>query len=228
MNTEVLKLGKLLVKELGLEPGVDTLSRWVAHYIAQQMTEIETSSGVDKQAAEERCFESILKLWKHRAYYQTGDKPFENFEPIFQTLDRLNPDHEEPFYFQSEYAVRDKSENVDDTVKQCLFMATKIDEIVRIWLKFIFQQAVEQAVDEKTREWIKAAAPLSDNDEMSLIVRILSDRDVDEKDTTHYKEEEAKMVKRRIEQLKDYRVFNENLIAMYEEELKELDDCYFI
>lgn len=152
MNTEVLNLGKLLVKELGLEPGVDTLSRWMAHYIAQQMTEIETSSGADKQAAEEKCFESILKLWKHRAYYQIGDKPFENFEPIFQTLDRLNPDHEEPFYFHSEYAVRDKSGNTDDVVKQYLLMATQIDKVVRVWLKFIFQHAAEQAIDEKNIE----------------------------------------------------------------------------
>jgi hypothetical protein len=218
MNTEVLKLGKLLVKELGLESSVDTLSRWMAHYIAQQMTEIESSSGTDKQAAEEKCFVTILKLWKHRAYYETGDKPFENFEPIFQTLDTLNPDNEEPFYFQSEYAARDKSDNADDAVKQYLLMATKIDETVRVWLKFIFQHAAEQAVDEKTKEWIKAAAPLTDNDEASLIVRILSEHDIDEKD----REEKTKLLKHRIEQLKSFREFNEELIAMYEEELNAL------
>lgn len=220
MNTEVLKLGKLLVEELGLETSVDTLSRWMAHYIAQQMNEIETSSGADKQAAEEKCFESILKLWKHRASFQTGDKPFVNFEPIFQTLDRLNPDYDEPFYFQSEYAVKDKSENVDDIVKQYLFMATKIDEIVRIWLKFIFQQAVEQAIDERTEQWINAASPLSDNVEVSLIVRMLSD--CDETDIADNKEEKVKLFEHRIEQLKSFREFNEDLIALYEEELNNI------
>lgn len=216
MNKEVLKLGELLVKELGLESSVDTLSRWMAHYIAQQMNEIENTTGADKQAAEENCFKTILKLWKHRAYYETGDKPFENFEPIFQTLDRLNPDHEEPFYFHSEYSARDKSDNTDNAVKQYLLMATQIDEVVRVWLKFIFQHAAEQAVDEKTREWIKAAAPLVDNNEASLIVRILSKHDIDEKNG----KEKTKLLKHRIEQLKGFREFNEALIAMYEEELE--------
>lgn len=213
----MLNLGKQLVKELGLESSVDTLSRWMAHYIAQQMSEIETTAGADKHAAEEKCFDTILKLWKHKAYYKTGNKPFENFIPIFQTLDRLNPDNEEPFYFQSEYFTRNESDNTDDVVKQYLMMATKIDESVRVWLKFIFQQAVKQAVDEKTMEWINVAAPLAANDETSLIIRILSESDFEEKD----KEEKAKLIEHRIEQLKSFREFNEELIAMYEEELKQ-------
>ncbi len=216
MKREVLNLGKLLVEELGLESSVDTLSRWMAHYIAQQMSEIENATGADKQAAEGKCFETILKLWKHRAYYETGDKPFESFEPIFQTLDMLNPDNEEPFYFQSDYSTRGKLNNTDDTVKQYLLLATQIDEVVRVWLKFIFQHAAEQAVDEKTKEWIKKAAPLADNDEASLIVRIVSEHDIDEKD----REEKTKLLKHRIEQLKSFREFNEELIAMYEEELE--------
>lgn len=216
MNKEVLKLGKLLVKELGLESGVDTLSRWMAHYIAQQMSEIENSTGADKQAAEEKCFETILKLWKHRAYYETGDRPFENFESIFQTLDRLNPDYEEPFYFQSEYSTKGKLNNTDNAVKQYLLLAIQIDEVVRVWLKVIFQHAAEQALDEKTKEWIKAATPLTDNDEASLIVHILSEHDIDEKN----RKEKTKLLKHRIEQLKSFREFNEELIAMYEEELE--------
>lgn len=221
MKREVLNLGKLLVKELGLESSVDTLSCWMAHYIAQQMIEIENATGADKEAAEEKCIETILKLWKHRAYYETGDKPFEKFEPIFQTLDRLNPDNEEPFYFQSDYSTRGKLNNTDDAVKQYLLIATKIDEIVRVWLKFIFQHAAEQAVDEKTKEWLKAAAPLANNDEASLIVRILFDHDIAENDIADNKEEKVKLFERRIEQLKSFRGFNEELISMYEEELKQ-------
>lgn len=99
-------------------------------------------------------------------------------------------------------------------------MATKIDEIARIWLKFIFQKAAEQALDEKTKKWIEATAPLADNDEASLIVRILSDFDNDENDIEDNKEKKAKLFKHRIEQLKSFREFNEDLIAMYEEELE--------
>ena len=66
MREEILNLGKLLVGELGLEYSVDTLSRWMAHYIAEQMRIIESTENDDKKLAEEKCFETILKLWKHR------------------------------------------------------------------------------------------------------------------------------------------------------------------
>lgn len=33
-SESVIALGKRLVEELGMEPGVDTLGRWMAHYVA--------------------------------------------------------------------------------------------------------------------------------------------------------------------------------------------------
>ena len=33
----ILELGKLFVKELDLEKSVDTLSRWMAHYVAEKI-----------------------------------------------------------------------------------------------------------------------------------------------------------------------------------------------
>lgn len=225
MKREVLNLGKLLVEELGLESSADTLSRWMAHYIAQQINEIENATGADKELAEAKCFETILKLWKHRAYYKTGNKPFENFEQIFQTLERLNPDNEEPFYFQTSYSTKgNENDNETDHVKKYLLMASAIDVTVRIWLKFIFQQAVKQALNEKTKEWIKVAAPLSNKNEASLIVRILSNQDINKNDMVDYKEKEAELLKQRIEQLKSFGEFNEELILMYEEELKVVLD----
>jgi hypothetical protein len=34
---KVINLGKLFVQELKLEPGVDTFSRWMAHYLAEKI-----------------------------------------------------------------------------------------------------------------------------------------------------------------------------------------------
>ena len=42
MPKDVLDLGRALVEELGLDPGVDTLSRWMAHYIAELIEDAET------------------------------------------------------------------------------------------------------------------------------------------------------------------------------------------
>ncbi len=67
MKEQVISLGKALVKELELEPGVDTLARWMAHYIAEQIAIAENATDDKKVEAESRCFETILKLWQHRS-----------------------------------------------------------------------------------------------------------------------------------------------------------------
>jgi hypothetical protein len=36
-SEKIIDLGKMLVKELGLEPGGDTLARWMAHYLAEKI-----------------------------------------------------------------------------------------------------------------------------------------------------------------------------------------------
>ena len=221
MKKEALALGKLLVNELGLQSSVDTLSRWMAHYIAQQMALVENADGDCKQDAEDKCFQTILMLWKHRAYYE-HKLPFENFIPIFKMMERLNPDNEKPYYFQPNNTIKDESVTcTQDTVNQYLKLATGIDEVVRIWLKFVFQQASMHALDDKTKEWIEAAASFADNDEIELISRLLSDYRSDNHNTAK-EEDKKKLIERRIEQLKSFREFNEELISMYKVELDSI------
>jgi len=221
MKEEILNLGKLLVNELGLESSVDTLSRWMAHYIAEQMKISEYAQEEEKNLAEDKCFETILKLWKHMTYYKGGLRPFEDFEPIFNTLNRLNPDNRDSFYFQNEYSRRKANGNSEnDAVTQYLSLATSVDEVARVWLKFIFQSAAEAAVDDKMKEWIEAALPLSDNAEASLIVRILSNDELD--DYEDNQENRIKYLERRIEQLEGFKTFNEELISMYRKEIDKL------
>lgn len=219
MKEEILSLGNLLVNEMGLESSVDTLSRWMAHYIAEQMRIIEFAEEDEKKLAEEKCFETILKLWKHMRYYKSGLRPFEDFEPIFKTISRLNPDNKNSYYFQNEYSRRKADgESEKDVVAQYLSLATGVDDAARIWLKFIFQSAAEAAVDEKMKEWIEAAIPLSDNAETSLIVRILSNDELDDFEDNPVNR--VKYLERRIEQLEGFRYFNEELISMYKKEVE--------
>jgi len=223
MKMETLNLGKLLVNELGLESSVDTLSRWIAHYIAQLMTEMESSTGADKCAKEEKCFEAILKLWKHRAYFEGNKNPFEGFIPIFQTLEKLNPDNENPFYFRSSFSRRSsEGGNEENAINQYLQLALKIDEISRVWIQFVLQQATELATDTKTKEWIAAATPFAANDEVSLISCLLSGYNADADNAMDSTEALVEIIERRIEQLCNFREFNEELIALYTDELKRI------
>lgn len=223
MSEEILKLGKLLVNELGLESSVDTLSRWMAHYIAEQMKIIDFAQEDEKKQAENRCFETILKLWKHMSYYNGGSRPFEDFKPIFDTLNRMNPDNENPYYFQNEYSPKKADgDNENNEVAKYLSLATLVDKTARVWLKFLFQSAAEAVVDDKMKKWIEAALPLSENTEPSLIIRLLSNTEPEE-DT---QENNIKYLEKRIEQLEKFNAFSDELILMYKKEIDKLQKDY--
>ena len=71
----VIDLGKVLVKELGFEPSYDTLSKWLAHYIAELITNLESEEGDKKIQSQQHCFETILTLWQHRSSFANGNRP---------------------------------------------------------------------------------------------------------------------------------------------------------
>jgi hypothetical protein len=62
----VLKLGKKIVDELGLDQSVDTLGRWMAHYIAELIVDVEAAEANDKAGKMAKCVAAILDLWRHR------------------------------------------------------------------------------------------------------------------------------------------------------------------
>ena len=79
LQTKVINLGKLLVKELGLETSNDTLSRWMAHYIAEKIAKSESLPlGKEKDDAEKDCLETILKVWERRWLLPSGKRPLED------------------------------------------------------------------------------------------------------------------------------------------------------
>jgi hypothetical protein len=65
---DVLGLGRHLVRELGLEDGVDTLGRWMAHHLAELIDKTENAATAkDRQKASKAATETILKIWERRA-----------------------------------------------------------------------------------------------------------------------------------------------------------------
>ena len=90
IQERAISLGKTLVQELGLEPGVDTLSRWMTHYISEQIALIETGPDHEKTEAQQRCSDTIAQLRERRSSLPNNRYPFKNFESIFETLSKLN------------------------------------------------------------------------------------------------------------------------------------------
>ena len=174
MKDRIINLGKALVQELGLEPGVDTLSRWMAHYVAEQIAISENASGDKKSKAEQRCFETVLKLWEHRSLLPDGRRPLESFEPIFRALDRLDPESPRPFYYDPPHVhssgLNDVSEPISDDVQKWIDVALGVDHAARVLIDFAFKQAAAKAKDKKTKSWIENATDLKGGDDLSVII----------------------------------------------------------
>jgi len=174
MQEKVISLGKALVEELGLESGVDTLSRWLAHYVAEQLACLENAKGEEKSQVQHRCFETILTLWQHRSSFRNKHRPFENFEAIFKTLDALNPETPHSYY---RYWNQDNETDravTDEDAKHWLDMAIKIDHAARDWIGFALNQAVERVLDDKTRAWLEKSISVMPDDDLAVVIRLLS------------------------------------------------------
>lgn len=174
IQKRVIDLGKALIEELDLEPGVDTLSRWMAHYIAELLAKLENVKGDEKAQVQQHCFETILTLWQHRSSYRDGHRPFENFEPIFQTLEALNPENPYPFYRFWQQEEKEDSEFPADDVKHWIDMAMGIDGAARVWIKFAISQAAQKALDRKTSHWLNNSISLMSDDELEVICQLVS------------------------------------------------------
>lgn len=88
---EYADFGRKLVLELGKDAERDTLSRWLAHYLAEKIIGAERAKKPEKDRLQQECCELILQLWRHRADYQNR-RPLESFEPVFEALAALKDD----------------------------------------------------------------------------------------------------------------------------------------
>jgi len=154
-SDSILALGRKFVEELGLEPSVDTLSRWMAHYIADLIVEAENATGEDKSLAEKNCFNAIMMLWRHRAELPNGKRPFENLEPVIRAIESLDPENETPRYFRS--ARRPNDEDMEQSeADSWLAMVDGLDYSAKVLIGYCLSQAA-RATEGKSMEWFKLA-----------------------------------------------------------------------
>ena len=219
MQERIINLGKHISEELEQGEYPDTLSRWMAHYIAQLITQTENSTGGKKKATEKECFNTILKLWEYKSSFPNGKKPFERFEVIFKTLEKLNPDNHNQFFYNNQQ----ENETDDDFVKQSMKVIQIIDEAVRVWIEYILKDAVELANDEKTKKWLKMAIPTKNRDEVNILFKILgSDDDNDDLKSRVIKE--IKYLESRIEQLEGFKKYSDMIHSKLTKQINLLKD----
>lgn len=211
----VLALGRKLVKELELEPSVDTLGRWMAHYLAELIVKAEDAIGNEKREAQARCYETILALWEHRSLLPDGSRPFEEIEPVMRAVASLSPENSTPRYYTS---ARPPADEVDESSEseKWLEIANELDRTARILVGYCLSCAADGALD-KAKEWVELAqeAGLA-GDVEHIVLRFIKTADDLEEEQDPNKEERDRLEKR-LEQLE----FVTELTEMFSQSLRE-------
>ena len=178
MPQEVLDLGRALVKELGLDPGVDTLSRWMAHYIAELIEEAESAKVEEQPSKLANCADTILRLWERRHQLPNGKRPFEDFEPILRAIESLNPEDDTPRYFRSLRLASDEIEK-NEKIENWLKIADGLDYTAKVLITYCLVEASQKALD-KSKKWVVLAktAGLEDGIELPVIQFIKAEGDL--------------------------------------------------
>ena len=170
----MLDLGRALVEELGLDPGVDTLSRWMAHYIAELIKDAETAKVEDQPAKLAKCADAILDLWERRHQLPNGKRPFEDLEPILRALESLDPTNDTPRYFRSPRTAADETEQ-DAETRRWLELADGLDYSAKILIRYCLAQAAQIALD-RSSDWVELAEAAALEDGIDLtVIRIITD-----------------------------------------------------
>lgn len=157
----IIKLGEKLVEELSSDR-VDTLGRWMAHYIAERIAEAESAPASGKKQLKDACAEEILKIWAHRKELPGGFRPFNDFEPVLRTLQSLDLDPQFPRYFDRLIAQDDREEEGSEAeAREWHKIAIGIDSAAKILIRVCLATSVAKAVD-RSRPWVALAESIAD------------------------------------------------------------------
>lgn len=224
---QIIKLGKLIVKELNLDPGVDTLSRWMSHYIAEKITFAERlPNGKTKETAQKECFDVILKLWNHRWVYLNRSRPFKDFGKILDVLEKINPDSDNDYYsrviLDRQFSILTEESNINSDTKNWIDVVVEIDKMVRIWIEYCLQQSVKTISKDKTEEWINASESLPKSEDIKVIKTLINFAPEVSLNDEEIKSSQKEHLEKRISELSRFNEVNSLILQSLKDDLNEI------
>lgn len=159
-QSEVINLGKKLVQELELADSVNTLGRWMAHYVAELIIKAEQAQSVEeKKAAERECYEVILKLWANRRDLPEHLQPLASLKPALSILAAL---HQEEFDEEDIFWRRTRYQRIDDPWGR---FVRGMQEIFENIFDVCLNSSLTQDLIDKEKSWLEEHANLLSEDE---------------------------------------------------------------
>lgn len=228
-QAKLINLGQLLINELEGEPGADTLSRWMAHYIAEKISAVEKAKPGEKQKLKKECFDLILKLWEHRSELPSGSRPLQNFEAILTVLHNISPDENKPYYYNRPR--RDERQQIEmdqldeKSGGQWLEIMQAADRAARVWIEHALKKAADSAQDDNTRKWIESIFAVNPSaPDVGIITNIIEYMPLFDLDDEDYNgaDYDVELLKTRIADLKKFEKLNKYLLDDYEQQLKKI------
>jgi hypothetical protein len=168
ITQELLALGGRLVEQFKLREDEDTLGQWIAHHLAEKLMTHKSASGPAKAVLEADLVDTILRFWKHRAYFPRGTRPFEGYDAVLRALESLDPNPGKGRYFQ--YRPADNLKKDAKPPSEAWIDAAKaFDRGARAIVNFCFQQAA-RASGQPDEVWLSAAKVLAEDADRDIIV----------------------------------------------------------
>jgi len=169
MSQKIISLGKHLVEKLDESKKDDLLSRWMAHYVAEQIESYETLSGAEKEEAGRKCFSAILDLWERRPDFPKEIRPFENWATIVGVLKEINPDSPQLYFTRERRHSQKIQDNELTETEELMACVQYIDYAARVLIANFLEDAIEIADDKDTEKYLEFGQVGSTNSDIDAV-----------------------------------------------------------
>lgn len=208
----VINLGKRLIDNFK-DDEADEITAWMCNYIAEKILLAEQT---DNEVTKQECFDTILKLWERHSSFPDGKRPFENLEPILETLVSLNPNNQNNRYLSNPFAQL-SSDKSDTDLNDWLKMSKVLDKTSRILIYFCIDQAIKENIDENTKSWLNEIAQLLEDPIVNI--RFL----YPDEDESKANQDKIESLRSKLATIEEFRSLSKNIMRAIEDEISELE-----